>query len=82
MTEDPASERIVVVWSPEARADRRAIERETAMQILHCIDRYLASRTGDNSLTSEAGHTFLTQNPLNLLSNFHPAPREMSRRPS
>ena len=47
MNEDPAPERMVVVWSPEARADLRAIERETAMQILRCIDRYLASRTGD-----------------------------------
>jgi len=33
--------------SPEARADLRAVERETAMQILHCIDRYLANRAGD-----------------------------------
>ena len=24
-----------------------AIDRETAMQILHCVDRYLATRTGD-----------------------------------
>lgn len=47
MSEEPAPERIAVVWSPEARADLRAIERETAMQILHCIDRYLASRIGD-----------------------------------
>jgi len=47
MTEPPASERIAVVWSPEARADLRAIDRETALQILHCVDRYLASRTGD-----------------------------------
>ncbi|MCX6620262.1 MAG: type II toxin-antitoxin system RelE/ParE family toxin [Acidobacteria bacterium] len=39
--------KITVYWSPEARADLRAIERETAMQILHSIDRYLASRTGD-----------------------------------
>ncbi len=39
--------RIVVIWAPEARADLRAIDRETAMQVLHCIDRYLASRTGD-----------------------------------
>jgi hypothetical protein len=38
---------MAVIWSPEARADLRAIDRETAMQILHCIDRYLASRTGD-----------------------------------
>lgn len=47
MSEEPARERIAVIWSPEARADLRAIERETALQILHCIDRYLASRNGD-----------------------------------
>ena len=47
MTEEAAPERIAVIWSPEGRADLRAIEREIAMQILHCIDRYLASRTGD-----------------------------------
>ncbi|MGH9407010.1 MAG: type II toxin-antitoxin system RelE family toxin [Terriglobia bacterium] len=39
--------RITAVWSPEARADLRAIEREIAIQILHCLDRYLANRTGD-----------------------------------
>jgi hypothetical protein len=47
VSEDAAPERIAVIWSPEARANLRAIEREIAMQILHCIDRYLASRTGD-----------------------------------
>jgi mRNA-degrading endonuclease RelE of RelBE toxin-antitoxin system len=47
VSEEPASERIGVIWSPEARADLRAIERETAMQILHCVDRYLAHRIGD-----------------------------------
>ena len=47
MTEDAAPERIAVVWSPDARSDLRAIERETAMQILYCIDRYLISRAGD-----------------------------------
>ncbi len=47
MSEDAAPERIAVVWSPEARANLRAIDRETAMQILHCIDRYLANRNGD-----------------------------------
>ena len=31
----------------EARADLRAIDRETAMQILVCLDRYLVNRTGD-----------------------------------
>jgi len=47
MTEAPAPERIAVGWATEARADLRAIDRENAMQILHCVDRYLASRTGD-----------------------------------
>ena len=47
MSEDAAPERIAVIWSPEARADLRAIDRETAMQILYCLDRYLASRSGD-----------------------------------
>lgn len=47
MTEPPAPERIAVLWSPEARADLRAIDREVAMQILQCLDRYLASRAGE-----------------------------------
>lgn len=47
MSQDAAPERIAVVWSPEARADLRAIDRETAMQILYCLDRYLANRAGD-----------------------------------
>ena len=47
MSEGAAPERIAVIWSPEARADLRAIDRETAMQILHCVDRYLANRSGD-----------------------------------
>jgi len=40
-------ERTTVIWSPEARVQLRSIERETAMQILYCVDRYLGSRTGD-----------------------------------
>lgn len=47
MSDEAAAQRIAVIWSPEARADLRAIDRETAMQILHCLDRYLASRAGD-----------------------------------
>lgn len=46
-SEQPAPERIAVHWSPEARADLRAIDREPALQILYCVDRYLANRTGD-----------------------------------
>ncbi len=47
MSEDTAPERIAVIWSPEARADLRAVDRETALQILHCVDRYLTNRNGD-----------------------------------
>jgi mRNA-degrading endonuclease RelE of RelBE toxin-antitoxin system len=47
VSEDAASERVAVTWSLEARADPRTIDRETAMQILHCVDRFLASHTGD-----------------------------------
>ena len=47
MTDEPAAERVAVIWSPDARADLRAIEREIAVQILHCIDRYLTNRAGD-----------------------------------
>ena len=47
MNEDAAPEGIAVNWSPEARADLRAIDRETAIQILDCVDRCLSNRTGD-----------------------------------
>ena len=47
MTEDAAPERIAAIWSPEARGDLRATDRETAMQILYCVDRYLTTRAGD-----------------------------------
>jgi mRNA-degrading endonuclease RelE of RelBE toxin-antitoxin system len=47
VSDEPAPERIAVIWSPEARSDLRAVERATAMQILYCVDRYLAARNGD-----------------------------------
>ncbi len=47
MNEESARERIAIIWSVEARADLRAIDRESAMQILNGIDRYLATRAGD-----------------------------------
>jgi mRNA-degrading endonuclease RelE of RelBE toxin-antitoxin system len=47
MSEEAAPERLAIVWSPDARSDLRAIDREIAIQILHCIDRYLAIRMGD-----------------------------------
>lgn len=47
MSEETAPERIAVTWSPEARADLRAIAREMAIQILSCLDRYLLHRAGE-----------------------------------
>lgn len=46
MSEETAPERIAIIWSPDARADLRAIERQTAMQILYCIDEYISKRVG------------------------------------
>jgi len=47
VNEEAPPHRIAVTWSPEARADLCAIDRESAVQILHCVDRYLSSRAGD-----------------------------------
>ncbi|MGA3264700.1 MAG: type II toxin-antitoxin system RelE/ParE family toxin [Terracidiphilus sp.] len=47
MSEEKAPPRLSIVWSLDARADLRAIDRETALDILHCVDRYLATRNGD-----------------------------------
>jgi mRNA-degrading endonuclease RelE of RelBE toxin-antitoxin system len=47
VSEELARQRIAVIWSPEARGGIRAINRQTALIHLHCIDRYLASRAGD-----------------------------------
>ena len=47
MSEAPAPGRLSIVWSLDAQADLRAIDRQTAIDILHCIDRYLATRNGD-----------------------------------
>jgi mRNA-degrading endonuclease RelE of RelBE toxin-antitoxin system len=47
VSEEKAPQRIAIIWSEEARADLRRIDRETALDILHCADRYLATRNGD-----------------------------------
>jgi mRNA-degrading endonuclease RelE of RelBE toxin-antitoxin system len=39
--------RLSIRWADEARADLRRIDRQTALDILHCADRYLATRNGD-----------------------------------
>jgi hypothetical protein len=38
MSEDAVPERAAVVWSPQARAELRAVDRKIAMQILDCLD--------------------------------------------
>jgi hypothetical protein len=45
VSEEPA-ERIVVIRSPAARTDLRAIDRDQAMEILYCVNRYLRGRVG------------------------------------
>ncbi len=47
MNEGSNLESLSILWSPEARADLRAIDRQTALEILHCIGRYLNTRNGD-----------------------------------
>ena len=47
MSEPPRTQRLSITWSLEAQADLRTIDREIALDILHCVDRYLASRNGD-----------------------------------
>jgi mRNA-degrading endonuclease RelE of RelBE toxin-antitoxin system len=47
MTEPPAPQRMGVLWSPEARADLRSIDRDQALQILYCVSRFLTDRIGD-----------------------------------
>jgi mRNA-degrading endonuclease RelE of RelBE toxin-antitoxin system len=37
----------VVIWSPSARVELRAIDHKTARQILEAIDRYLETGAGD-----------------------------------
>ena len=51
-------QRLAVIWSPEARADLRAIDRETALEILYCLDRYLTTRTGGVKNSSRRVATF------------------------
>lgn len=35
------------IWSTEARADLRAIDRETALRLLKALARFLKTETGD-----------------------------------
>ena len=75
MTEEKAPARLSIVWSLDARADLRAIDRETALDILHCVDRYLATRNGDVKKAQAPADRFPP--PLRRLSHLLcPAQRE------
>jgi hypothetical protein len=37
----------LVGWSPAAKLQLRALDRKTALEILHAIDRYMVSGEGD-----------------------------------
>jgi mRNA-degrading endonuclease RelE of RelBE toxin-antitoxin system len=42
-----APKRIAVSWSENARDDVRRMDKVTAIQVLYCLDRFLASRVGN-----------------------------------
>jgi mRNA-degrading endonuclease RelE of RelBE toxin-antitoxin system len=48
----------LVIWSPEARADLRAIDGETALRILHAVDTYLTAGAGDVKKLHPPRHEF------------------------
>ena len=47
MSDAKVPQSLSVIWSEEARADLRRIDRETALDVLHCTNRYLSARSGD-----------------------------------
>ncbi|HXW15389.1 MAG TPA: type II toxin-antitoxin system RelE/ParE family toxin [Terriglobia bacterium] len=47
-----------VIWSPEARADLRAIDREPALRILRAVDTYLTTGAGDVKKLHPPRHEF------------------------
>jgi len=47
MSEEAAPQPVAVVWSPEARADLRAIERDTTLRLLKSLDRFLKTGAGN-----------------------------------
>lgn len=47
MNEEAGPQQAAVVWSPEARADLRSIDRDTALRLLKTLDRLLKTGTGN-----------------------------------
>jgi mRNA-degrading endonuclease RelE of RelBE toxin-antitoxin system len=47
-----------IFWSPDARTDLRAIDREIALRILIAIDNYLTTGAGDVKKPQPPRHEF------------------------
>jgi mRNA-degrading endonuclease RelE of RelBE toxin-antitoxin system len=47
-----------ILWSPEARADLRGIDRETALRVLRAVDSYLSTGSGDVKKLKPPRHEF------------------------
>jgi mRNA-degrading endonuclease RelE of RelBE toxin-antitoxin system len=47
VSEEKKPARLSIIWSLEARAELRRVDRDTALDILRCTGRFLATRNGD-----------------------------------
>lgn len=79
MSEDLAPERVTVIWSPNARTNLWASERDIAMQVLYWINRYLASRKGDVKKQAQAAADWLPSTLWRLPGVLRPETREHDR---
>ena len=60
----------IVAWSPEARADLRVINRDTALQILRTVDRYLSTGAGDVKKLRPPRDEFRSESATTEFSSF------------
>lgn len=47
MSSNSERNRLEITWFSDARSDLRAVQRDIAMQILYCLNRYMDDRKGD-----------------------------------
>lgn len=47
MSEEKKPARLSIIWALEAHAELRRVDRDTALDILRCTGRFLATRNGD-----------------------------------
>lgn len=61
-----------VIWAPKARTELRAIPQPTALELLHCLDRYLSTGSGDIKKLKPPLEGFrLRCGEYRLIFNFH-----------